>query len=759
MRVKIQLLVLATAVTLTLAGCGAGSLSSIIQDGPASLTSITVTPGSQTLAAGSHQQFHATGFYSDKSSKDLTSSVAWKSSTGTVASISNSGLATILGAGQTTISATLNSVKGSSSLKATDDLVAIAINANGSNVNVGSALQLTAMGTYQDGKPATPLANVTWTSSDSSKATINNLGVVTGVHGGQITVTAQSGSIAGNSLLSVTAVLLSINLSPIGPAVVIGGHQQFSAIGSFNDGTVQDITASAAWSSSDQSNVTVAKGLAHGVTTGAANLTVSQSGVSNTTALNVVASVYANLLGNYAFTLTSADTRGPSMYAGSINFDGNGGFSGIEDSNTMNGVQQQVAVSGHYILYPDGRGNLVFDANACHPAGITLRFALSTAATAGSLIEFDGVATAKGTLTQQNAAAFDAAAINGTYVFRAAGLDTRGNPALGPEGLAVVGMFAADGAGNISGGVDDINDYGVVNGQNPLSASTYSVDTNGRGSLQLTDASGTATFAMYVVDANKSYFIQTDPDPATALLGVAELQASQPYNGVAGTFAYLIDQPVVVKPEIQQVVVKEGQLGDLVLTAPDALSGVLNDDTVTGTYLNNYGGTNGRGEITTCDSGQTCSEPSDKHTYFYYMVSPAKMLILQAFSYSNYPQFSPAVGEAVATGQAPYSLVSLNGNYVLQAHNGSGFADGLMLVSFDGTGNIGGVVDLGQMGGISSTVISSPHFVLEPTQQGNTVISLGTPAGTQNYYFYLYSNSNAFLGGVTTPLDGALGQQ
>lgn len=764
MRVKIQLWFLASLMTLTLAGCGGGSLSSTSSNpsNPTvtpSLTAITVTPGSQTIAAGSQEQFKATGTYSDHSSKDLTSSVAWSSSAGTVASISSTGLVKVLGAGQATIVATLKSVKGSTGLTATDSLVSIAISAGGSNVDVGSALQLTAMGTFQDGKPATPLANVTWTSSDLSKATVSSSGLVNGLHGGQVTVTAQSGSVSKDAQFSVTALLQTLTVSPIGAGVLVGGHQQFSASGLFNDGTVQDLTASASWSSSDHTKVSVLHGLANGVAVGAANLTVSLGGVKNVTALNVVGSTYANLSGNYAFTLTSSDTRGPSMYAGAIILDGSGGLTGIEDSNTMNGVQQQVAVSGHYIVYPDGRGNLVFSANACHPAGITLRFALSAGGSTASLIEFDGLATAKGTLTQQNVAAFNAAGVNGPYVFRAAGLDTRGNSANGPEGLAIVGLFTADGAGNISGGVDDINDYGVVSGQNTLNASVYSVDTNGRGALQLTDGSGTYNYALYVVDASQSYFIEIDADPATAVLGVAELQTAQSYANEAGTFAYLIDQPVVVKPTVPQTVLKEGQLGNLVLTSPNSLSGVLNDDSVTGSYLNNYGGVNGRGQITTCGSGQTCTEPSDQHTYFYYMVSASKMLIMQAFSYSNYPQFSPAVGEADLNTQAPYSVASLSGNYVLQAHEGSGFSDGLMLLNFDGAGDIRGVVDLAEVGSVSSTVIAAPHFVVAPTAQGNTVLSLSTPAATQNYYLYLSSNGNAFLGGVVTPLDGTLEQQ
>jgi Big-like domain-containing protein len=758
MRVKIQLWFLVTLLTLILTGCGAGSLSSISSTAPF-LASLAVTPGTQTVAAGSQQQFKATGTYSDHSSKDLTSSVSWKSSDAAVASINGSGLVKVLAAGQTTISATLSSVNGSAGLTATDFLLSINIKADGSNVNVGSALQLTAMGTFQDGKPATPLSNVTWTSSNTSNASISHSGLLSGLHGGQVIVTAKSGSISADTQLSVTALLQRIGISPVGAAVLVGGQQQFSAIGTYNDGTTQNLTSSATWTSSDQTKVSVQHGLANGVAVGAADLTVTQNGVNSITALNVVSTPYANLSGDYAFTLSSTDSRGPASWAGSINFDSNGGITGIEDSNTLGGVHQQVPISGSYVLYPDGRGIVTFTPNASHPAGISLRFFLASTGTTGSLIEFDGLATVRGKLKQQNPAAFNAAAINGIYAFRAAGVDTRINATTGPAGITEIGLFAADGAGHIGGGVDDIDDYGVVNGQNPLSASTYSVDANGRGTLQLTDGSGTTSYAFYVVDSTGIFFLQIDPDPATALLGLADLQSSQSYNSVSGSFAYLIDQPVIVDPNIPQTVVTEGQLGDLALLPPTAVAGVLNNDTINGSYINNYGAINGRGQISTCGPGQVCTQPTDQHTYFYYMVSPTQMLIMQAFAYSNYPQFRPAVGEAMLTTQTPYSVSSLQGTYVLQAHTGNSFSDALMLLTFDGAGNVRGIVDQDEVGGVSSTVIGSPQFLLTPTVNGYTVLQLSTPGGTQSYYLYLFSNSGAFLGGVTTPLDGGLTQQ
>src|SRR5262245_31272951 len=87
--------------------------------GPAAtptLTSIAVTPANPTVTVGGTQQFTATGTYSDSSTQSLTSQVAWVSSNTGVASVNAGGFATAVATGTTTISATLNSVSGSTGL-------------------------------------------------------------------------------------------------------------------------------------------------------------------------------------------------------------------------------------------------------------------------------------------------------------------------------------------------------------------------------------------------------------------------------------------------------------------------------------------------------------------------------------------------------------------------------------------------------------------------------------------------------------------
>ena len=106
-------------VTITAANGLASSTQSAPLSGTGiSLVSIAVTPSAQSIMAGSTLQFTATGTYSDNSTLVLTNAV-WSSSLPGVAGISSSGLATGVSPGQTTISATVGNIFGSTTLNVT----------------------------------------------------------------------------------------------------------------------------------------------------------------------------------------------------------------------------------------------------------------------------------------------------------------------------------------------------------------------------------------------------------------------------------------------------------------------------------------------------------------------------------------------------------------------------------------------------------------------------------------------------------------
>jgi hypothetical protein len=102
---------LAMLLLLPVFACGGGGTSP-----PPSLVSLQVTPAKPSLIAGDTQQFEATGTFSDGSTQDLTDVATWSSSSTTVASVSNSGFATTLAIGTTTIKAVSGSMTASTPL-------------------------------------------------------------------------------------------------------------------------------------------------------------------------------------------------------------------------------------------------------------------------------------------------------------------------------------------------------------------------------------------------------------------------------------------------------------------------------------------------------------------------------------------------------------------------------------------------------------------------------------------------------------------
>jgi len=72
--------------------------------------SISITPAAPTVVSGQAVQLKASATYSDGSSKDVTASVSWSSSTPITATVNASGLASGLSSGMTTVSASLSGI-------------------------------------------------------------------------------------------------------------------------------------------------------------------------------------------------------------------------------------------------------------------------------------------------------------------------------------------------------------------------------------------------------------------------------------------------------------------------------------------------------------------------------------------------------------------------------------------------------------------------------------------------------------------------
>jgi len=109
----------AAGTSTIIATLGSISGSTILTVTPAILTSISVTPASPSVPAGTTQQFAASGVYSDGTSYDITTQVTWTSLPTSAATINSSGLATGVAAGTATITAASGSISGNTTLTVT----------------------------------------------------------------------------------------------------------------------------------------------------------------------------------------------------------------------------------------------------------------------------------------------------------------------------------------------------------------------------------------------------------------------------------------------------------------------------------------------------------------------------------------------------------------------------------------------------------------------------------------------------------------
>ncbi len=255
------------------------------------LQSIIVTPASPSLLTVSTGSFTATGNYSDTSTLDITNQVSWTSDSPASATIAASGTVTTLKQGTPKISATLAGVSGTTTLTVTGgNLTSIALTPASLTLVNGTSGRVTATGTFSNVTSRDITGMLAWSVTDPSIATVSppagNLAFVTAtkVTVAATTLTAQFGQTgAAGTVTSATTppnltvkaptlnIIQGLTITPASLALAVGTSGRFKVTGNFNDGTTQDLTFNAVWSSNASTMATVGDlGLALGQVTGKA---------------------------------------------------------------------------------------------------------------------------------------------------------------------------------------------------------------------------------------------------------------------------------------------------------------------------------------------------------------------------------------------------------------------------------------------------------------------------------------------------------
>jgi hypothetical protein len=126
--------------------------------------------------------------------------------------------------------------------------------------------------------------------------------------------------------ITVAPTLTSIAVTPASPSLPTGGTLQFTATGTFSDGSTQNVTSQATWVSSNTVVATIsASGLATGIAAGTATISAALGGKTGSTLLTVqavplvisTASLSTGTV-NVAYSATLAASGGTTPYKWSL---------------------------------------------------------------------------------------------------------------------------------------------------------------------------------------------------------------------------------------------------------------------------------------------------------------------------------------------------------------------------------------------------------------------------------------------------------
>jgi hypothetical protein len=375
----------------------------------------------------------------------------------------------------------------------------------------------------------------------------------------------------------------------------------------------------------------------------------------------------ASLTGQYAFLLSGYTANGAYMARiGSFSADGSGNVTaGLQDVLNLNTGAPASTISisgGSYDVQSNGTASMTL--NGADGSVLQLTLMLQSSSN-GFLVETDLNAVTSGTFNLQTTSDFSNAALAHPYVFALSGVSFQNSTA---APIAMIGQTVLNGSGVIASGVMDTND-GHSTTPSPatvISASTYSLDTNGNGTnfgRGMMSFNG-RTYAFYIVDATHYNLLEEDSMGGTAGQVLQQSSTIPTTNsGFKGGFAYLIGAGVSVLGSQGRVV----RVARFTADGSGNIGAISLDDNNDGIYTHVSQGSNISAATYTID---TTNAGSGRGTYTFhasgpgtfidtfYMISPTQGVV------SENSRGIIGTGPLYSQNSTSFSVSGLAGTYV-----------------------------------------------------------------------------------------------
>ncbi len=258
---------------------------------PVPVNSVAVSPPTLALQVGQTGALAATT--RDASNNILTGrAVTWMSSSPGVANVSSAGIVTAFAPGVATITATSEGKTGSSTVTVTSatpiPVATVGVAPSTVNLTVGGTQSVVATPRDAAGSALTGRV-ITWASSDTTVAAVDQGGLITATGVGSAAVTATSeGQVGTVSVTVAPPAVATVTVAP--PSVTVNVAWTTTLTASAFDAHGNPMAGAAfTWSSSDSAVALVSPGgIVTGVSAGSATITATAGGQRGTSSVTVV---------------------------------------------------------------------------------------------------------------------------------------------------------------------------------------------------------------------------------------------------------------------------------------------------------------------------------------------------------------------------------------------------------------------------------------------------------------------------------------
>uniref|UniRef100_UPI0040255F4A Ig-like domain-containing protein n=1 Tax=Agathobacter rectalis TaxID=39491 RepID=UPI0040255F4A len=240
-------------------------------------TGITVDKTATTIVKGATDKLTATLVPAD-----ANGTITWSTSDSSVATVSSDGTVTAVKNGTATVTAKCGDLSAQTKVTVINPLKAITITGTTHSIKKG---QTTQLGLTYDPADTTDSVAATWTSSNTSVATVSKTGLVTALKDGSTTIKATVGNVSSTYDIAVKEVKLT-EIKMEEKALIHKGDTKALTVGYTPADTTDDKTV--AWSSSDSTVASVDNnGIVTAVKPGSAVITAKVGNYQATCAVTV----------------------------------------------------------------------------------------------------------------------------------------------------------------------------------------------------------------------------------------------------------------------------------------------------------------------------------------------------------------------------------------------------------------------------------------------------------------------------------------